>query len=299
MYPFSRIIFLTLGSCILFLMVFLGAVLHFDLLPFEHFVKDITQFVFIGYTIPEILGMGKVASYTELTFALKLVWVIGGLFASLYLMAISFLGSTRLQFKALSFGISIPLFLLLFQFWTSFVNDDRILLRGDKMALFSFTLIIYLISVFLMWYGLHVRRVKPVQELRSSINPIRLHAIQSSIPSAEELSLEASDKQAPAKTDDAGGGEREEEPDQLTEEGEEDPAEKDSRKEAVSGNLEEDISKTGEVDGEKLEHPEPLIEDQDLAENTPVTDLMDEADSAPAKPGNGEAPVTEPPPSAS
>ena len=280
-------------------MVFLGAVLHFDLLPFEHFVKDITQFVFIGYTIPEILGMGKVASYTELTFALKLVWVIGGLFASLYLMAISFLGSTRLQFKALSFGISIPLFLLLFQFWTSFVNDDRILLRGDKMALFSFTLIIYLISVFLMWYGLHVRRVKPVQELRSSINPIRLHAIQSSIPSAEELSLEASDKQAPAKTDDAGEGEREEEPDQLTEEGEEDPAEKDSRKEAVSGNLEEDISKTGEVDGEKLEHPEPLIEDQDLAENTPVTDLMDEADSAPAKPGNGEAPVTEPPPSAS
>ncbi|NBS20087.1 MAG: hypothetical protein EBS74_09960, partial [Flavobacteriia bacterium] len=155
----------------LFLMVFLGAALHFDVLPFEHFVKDITQFVFIGYTIPEILGMGKIASYKELTFALKLVLVVGGLFASFYLLGISFLGSSRLQLKALSFGISIPLFLLLFQFWTSFVNDDRILLREDRMALFSFTLIVYLISVFLMWYGLHVRRVNLVQELGSSINP--------------------------------------------------------------------------------------------------------------------------------
>ena len=279
----------------LFLMVFLGAALHFDLLPFEHFVKDITQFVFIGYTIPEILGMGKVASYTELTFALKLVLVIGGLFTSLYLMAISSLGSSRLQFKALSFGISIPLFLLLFQFWTSFVDDDRILLRGDKMALFSFTLIVYLISVFLMWYGLHVRRVNPVQELGSSINPIRLHAIQSSIPSAEELSREASDKQAPAKTEDAGESEREEEPGKFAEEGEEGSTEKDSRMEAVSGNFEEDIPKTGEVDGEKLEQAEPLTEDKDLAKSTPGADLMDEADTEPATPGHGEASVTEVP----
>ena len=279
----------------LFLMVFLGAALHFDVLPFEHFVKDITQFVFIGYTIPEILGMGKVASYTELTFALKLVLVIGGLFTSLYLMAISSLGSSRLQFKALSFGISIPLFLLLFQFWTSFVDDDRILLRGDKMALFSFTLIVYLISVFLMWYGLHVRRVNPVQELGSSINPIRLHAIQSSIPSAEELSREASDKQAPAKTEDAGESEREEEPGKFAEEGEEGSTEKDSRMEAVSGNFEEDIPETGEVDGEKLEQAEPLTEDKDLAKSTPGADLMDEADTEPATPGHGEASVTEVP----
>ena len=68
----------------LFLMVFLGAALHFDVLPFEHFVRDITQFVFIGYTIPEIFGMGKIASYKELTVALKLVLAIGGLFASFY-----------------------------------------------------------------------------------------------------------------------------------------------------------------------------------------------------------------------
>jgi len=283
----------------LFLMVFLGAALHFDVLPFEHFVKGITQFVFIGYTIPEILGMGKIASYKELTFALKLVLVVGSLFASFYLIGISFLRSARLQLKALSFGISIPLFLLLFQFWTSFVNDDRILLREDKMALFSFTLIVYLISVFLMWYGLHVRRVNPVQELGSSINPIRLHAIQSSIPSAEELSLEASDKHAPTKTEDAEESEREEETVHLAEEVEEGLAKKDSPKEAASVNLEEDISITSEVDGEKLEQAEPLTEEQDLAESTPGADLMDEAETEPARPGHGETSVTETPQSSS
>ena len=279
----------------LFLMVFFGAALHFDFLPFEHLVKDITQFVFIGYTIPEILGMGKIASYQELTFALKLVLATGSLFASFYLIGISFLRSSRLQLKALSFGISIPLFLLLFQFWTSFVNDDRILLREDKMALFSFTLIVYLISVFLMWYGLHVRRVNPVQELGSSINPIRLHAIQSSIPSAEELSLEASDKNAQTKTEDAGESGREEETGQLAEEVEKAPAKKDPPTEAASGNLEEDISKTSEVDGEKLEQLDSLTEDKDLAESTPGADLMNEADTEPAKPGHGETSVTETP----
>jgi hypothetical protein len=204
-----------------------------------------------------------------------------------------------LQLKALSFGISIPLFLLLFQFWTSFVNDDRILLREDRMALFSFTLIVYLISVFLMWYGLHVRRVNPVQEPGSSINPIRLHAIQGSIPSAEELSLEASDKHAPTKTEDAEESEREEETGQLADVLEEGSAKKDSPKEAASGNLEEDISKTSEVDGGKLEQAEPLTEDKDLAESALGADLMDEADTEPAKPGHGETSVTETPQSSS
>ena len=275
----------------LFLMVFFGAALHFDFLPFEHLVKDITQFVFIGYTIPEILGVGKIASYQELTFALKLVLATGSLFASFYLIGISFLRSSRLQLKALSFGISIPLFLLLFQFWTSFVNDDRMLLREDKMTLFSFTLIVYLVSVFLMWYGLHVRRVNPVQELDSTINPIRHHAIQSSIPSAEELSREISDKHAPDVTEDALGSEREEEPEMLLEEEEEGHA-KDSPTEGVSSNPEEDISTTREEDGEKLLQAETLTKDQDLAESAPGVDLIDEANEDPAKPGHEETSET-------
>jgi len=276
MYPLSRIIFLTLGSCMLFLMVFLGAALHFDVLPFEHFVRDITQFVFIGYTIPEIFGMGKIASYKELTVTLKLVLAIGGLFASFYLIGISFLGSSRLQFKALSFGISIPLFLLLFQFWTSFVNDDRILLREDKLTLFSCTLIVYLISVLLMWYGLHVRRVSPTYDMRSSISPIRLHAIQKSIPSAEELSLEASDKGITEKTDDALGDREEEEEGQLRDGAEEGFAEEDGPKEVSSGNLEENVAKTDEVDGEE---PEPLNEAYDLIESKSDADHEDKTNS--------------------
>jgi hypothetical protein len=150
-----------------------------------------------------------------------------------------------------------------------------------------------------MWYGLHVRRVNPVQELGSSVNPIRLHAIQSSIPSAEELSLEASDKHVPTKTEDAEESEREEEAVQLAEEVEEGPAKKDSPKEAASGNLGEDISITSKVDGEKLEQVEPLTEEKDLAQSTPGADLMDEAETEPAKPGYGETSVTETPQSSS
>jgi hypothetical protein len=298
MYPLTRTIFLTLGSCMLFLMVFLGAALHFDVLPFEYLVSDITQFVFIGYTIPEILGMGKIASYKELTVTLKLVLVIGGLFASFYLIGISFLSSSRLQFKALSFGISIPLFLLLFQFWTSFVNDDRILLREDKLTLFSCTLIVYLISVLLMWYGLHVRRVSPTYDMRSSISPIRLHAIQNSIPSAEELSSEANDKGFTGKTetDDALGEREQEEGGQLRDGGEEGLAEEVAQKEVSSGNLGEEMSKTGEVDREEPEH---LNDDHDLIESKSDADPVDEKNSEFDQEGNFEVQETDVPGTAS
>lgn len=194
MHAISRTAFLTFGTSFLVLMVFLGAALHFDIFPLQHISELIAQFSFIGYSIPELIGLGKVGSYRELTYALKMILVITGLFVSIFAIGISFLSSFRLQLKALSFGISIPPFVILFNFWVYFISDDRDILREDKILLYLFTIIIYSFSVTLMWYGLHVRRQSPSLDSANDINPMRSHSIQKSIPTAEELSRDMATK---------------------------------------------------------------------------------------------------------
>jgi len=88
----------------------------------------------------------------------------------------------------LSLGLSIPAFIILFNFWIYFISDDRDILREDKIMLYLVTIIIYSFSVTLMWYGLHVRRVSAPVNTPNEINPMRSHMIQKSIPTAEELS---------------------------------------------------------------------------------------------------------------
>ena len=188
MHAISRTAFLTFGTSFLVLLVFLGAALHFDFFPLEQISELIAQFSFIGYSIPELIGLGKVGSYRELTYALKMIFVITGLYVSIFTIGVSFLPSFRLQLKALSFGISIPPFVILFNFWVYFISDERDILREDKILLYLFTIIVYSFSVTLMWYGLHVRRKSPSLDSANDINPMRSHLIQKSIPTAEELS---------------------------------------------------------------------------------------------------------------
>lgn len=188
MHAISRTAFLTFGTSFLVLMVFLGAALHFDIFPLEQISELIAQFSFIGYSIPELIGLGKVGSYRELTYALKMIFVITGLYVSIFTIGVSFLPSFRLQLKALSFGISIPPFVILFNFWVYFISDERDILREDKILLYLFTIIVYSFSVTLMWYGLHVHRKSPSFDSANDINPLRSHLIQKSIPTAEELS---------------------------------------------------------------------------------------------------------------
>ena len=188
MHAISRTAFLTFGTSFLVLMVFLGAALHFDIFPLEQISELIAHFSFIGYSIPELIGLGQVGSYRELTYALKMIFVITGLYVSIFTIGVSFLPSFRLQLKALSFGISIPPFVILFNFWVYFISDERDILREDKILLYLFTIIVYSFSVTLMWYGLHVRRKSPSFDSANDINPMRSHLIQKSIPTAEELS---------------------------------------------------------------------------------------------------------------
>lgn len=188
MYTISRTAFLTFGTSFLVLMVFLGAALHFDIFPLQQISEHIAQFSFIGYSIPELLGLGKVGSYRELTYALKMIFMITGLFVSISTIGISFLPSFRLQLKALSFGLSIPPLIILFNFWLYFIPDERDILREDKILLYLLTIIVYSFSVTLMWYGLHVRRKSPSIDYANDINPMRSHLIHKSIPTTEELS---------------------------------------------------------------------------------------------------------------
>jgi hypothetical protein len=188
MHAISRTAFLTFGTSFLVLMVFLGAALHFDIFPLQQISEIIAQFSFIGYSIPELIGLGMVGSYSELTYALKMFFLIAGLFVSIFTIGISFLPSVRLQLKVLSLGLSIPSFIILFNFWIYFISDDRDILREDKIMLYLVTIIIYSFSVTLMWYGLHVRRVSAPVTPPNEINPMRSHMIQKSIPTAEELS---------------------------------------------------------------------------------------------------------------
>ena len=199
MHAISRTAFLTFGTSFLVLMVFLGAALHFDIFPLQQISELIAHFSFLGYSIPELLGVGKVGSYRELTEALKMIFVVTGLFVSISTIGISFLPSFHLQLKALSFGLSIPPFVILFNFWIYFISDDRDILREDKILLYLFTIIVYSFSVILMWYGLHVRRKSPSLGSANDINPMRSHLIQKSIPTAEELSREMVTKTQSAK----------------------------------------------------------------------------------------------------
>ena len=161
MHALSKALFFSTGAVGLLTLVFFGAVIEFNALSLKHFTQALIEFKFLDYSLPEILWLGKADSIADHLLKLKvgLGLIIG--FGSLILMIISFLPNLRVQFKFLSFAISLPLLTLLFSFWIKFIHDDRTVSREEKMNLFSITLFSYPSAVFILWYGLHIKRRLP------------------------------------------------------------------------------------------------------------------------------------------
>jgi hypothetical protein len=161
MHALSKALFFSTGSVGLFTLVFFGAVVEFNTLSLKHFTQAMIEFTFMGYSLPEILWLGKPDSIADHLFKLKVgIGLIIGL-GSLAFLIISFLPSTRIQFKFCSFAISLPLISVLLGFWIKFIHDDRTVLREEKMSLFSITLVSYPSAVLILWYGLHLRKRSP------------------------------------------------------------------------------------------------------------------------------------------
>ncbi len=154
----SKALLFSSGAVGLLVLIFFGAAIEFNAFSVNQIAKNLTEFRFMGYTLSQMIGMGEPTSLADHLVKLKigLAAYIG--LGSLFLLGLSFFQTTATQLKLLSFGISVPLLLLLFSFWIRFMNDDRAVDRTDKFQLFAFTLITYPSAVLVLWYGLHVRR---------------------------------------------------------------------------------------------------------------------------------------------
>ena len=160
MYALSKAIFFSTGAVGLLVLFLLGSILEFHAFSLEHFTESLVNFRFMDYTLAEMLGLGKPESLVDHLTKLKygLVTYLGAF--SIVLMVISFLPSLGIQLKVLSFAISIPALALLLGFWVRFIYDDNLVSRSEKTDLFIVTILAYPSSVFLLWYGLHVKRKK-------------------------------------------------------------------------------------------------------------------------------------------
>ena len=226
MHALSKALFFSSGAVGLLTLVFFGAVIEFNALSLEHFTQVMIEFRFMDYSLPEILGLGQPDSIADHLFKLKvgLGLIIG--FGSLTLIIISFLPSPRMQFKLCSFAISLPLLGVLFGFWIKFIHDDRTVSREEKMGLFSITLFSYPSAVFILWYGLHVKRRSP-----HVLNDSKYISFQPRVPpadtstskdTAEKLVIDAekteSDESEITLTADNGSADQLKEPSESSEE---------------------------------------------------------------------------------
>ena len=80
-------------------------------------------------------------------------------FGSLILMIISFLPNLRVQFKFLSFAISLPLLTLLFSFWIKFIHDDRTVSRRKDESFFNHFILISKCSFYIVVWLTYQRRL--------------------------------------------------------------------------------------------------------------------------------------------
>ena len=158
MHALSKALFFTAGAVGLLVLAFMGAVIEFNALSLENFTQVLVEFRFMGYSVSEILGLGKPDTVADHLLRLKVgLGAYIGL-GSFCLIITSFLPSQRIQIKFLSFAISIPLIALLFSFWFRFIHDDNTVTREDKLSLFTVTLFTYPGAVCILWYGLHIKR---------------------------------------------------------------------------------------------------------------------------------------------
>lgn len=160
MHALSKAVFFSTGAVGLLVLFLLGSILEFHAFSLEYFTDFLVNFRFMDYTLAEMLGLGKPESILDHLTKLKygIVTYLGAF--SIVLMVISFLPSLGIQLKVLSFAISIPALALLLGFWVRFISDDNLVSRSEKTDLFIVTLFAYPSSVFLLWYGLHVKRKK-------------------------------------------------------------------------------------------------------------------------------------------
>ena len=160
MHALSKAIFFCTGAVGLLVLFLLGSILEFHTFSLEYFTESLVNFRFMDYTLAEMLWLGKPESLVDHLTTLKygLLAYLGAF--SIILMVISFLPSLGIQLKVLSFVISIPALALLLGFWVRFINDDNLVSRSEKTDLFIVTILAYPSSVFLLWYGLHVKRKK-------------------------------------------------------------------------------------------------------------------------------------------
>ena len=59
MHALSKALFFTAGAVGLLVLAFMGAVIEFNALSLENFTQVLVEFRFMGYSVSEILGLGK------------------------------------------------------------------------------------------------------------------------------------------------------------------------------------------------------------------------------------------------
>lgn len=162
MHVFGKAFLLTVGCSLLILQLVFFLVLKLDLVSLENFAAQLSNFKFVGYNISELMGLEGVNQTGEAIFKLKIYLFVTGLLTALLLIGVSYLGNVNRQLKLIAIWFSFLGFFLVFSFWLKFIDDEKIIGNHDETVLLSFTLLTYLPSSVLLWFGIREPSIKHI-----------------------------------------------------------------------------------------------------------------------------------------
>ena len=164
----------------------------FDYIALENFVLRLSKSEFVGYPIPELLGSPPGENVPDQIHRINLSISVFILSYAVFLIVISYLKGSVLQFKALGCAILIPLFAGVVLFWLRFNAGDHIVSKSEKAELFEFSF--YSIATCLVLFFFVFRKSK--QAVRTNENLVEKTAsrapenIQVVAPGKAELPAE-------------------------------------------------------------------------------------------------------------
>ena len=192
----SRAFFFSLGTVMFLVLGLFWVALAFDFSALENFLLHQCNSLFIGFTIPQILGAEFDHSVVEQVFRLKIVYTV---VVVLYGALFYFVGTLKTKWSSLQylcFSIVIPLSSFLLYIWVKLIHEDHILLHGDKVELFQFTIISFITVI-----GLTFLSLKKDQSSFSNTLPTQ-------IPSVDDLKNDFIDSTETSLASDSKGSDK-------------------------------------------------------------------------------------------
>ena len=136
----SRAFFFSLGTVMFLVLALFWVGLAFDFSALENFLVNLCYSLFVGFTIPQLLGSGSVDSIVEQVFRLKIICTICVVLYGIFLFYVGTLKTKKLKLEFLYFSVIVPVTFFLSYLWLKLIREDHILSKVEKVELSQFTI---------------------------------------------------------------------------------------------------------------------------------------------------------------